>query len=681
MITNSKLVVQLIREKHITSLMTVPTIMEGITLLDDFQSVVGELARLDFVAVGGGALKIPVGLMLHSKNVTILNHFGATEIGALAPIFRPDKDYDWRYLRLRTDLGLKLKPLDNKGSCKLIGYPFGWNSEIELQDDLECNPLNPESEVKILGRKDDLIVLATGEKVMPHLMEQILEQNSLIRRAIVFGTGQFEVGVLIEPLFTIDGEKQEFVDAIWPTVLKANDLVDQHARILTKLGILVKPVDKPIPLSDKGSPRRKEVYAIFSPEIQSIYKKLEREGSAVFFNPETPEKSLRAMVQMCLPAHNKPGTWGDEDDFIALGMDSLQATRLRRILNQSLQNQHVGHLPLDFVYSHPNVSKLTQAVQNSNSKLPNRLETMKNLAAKYALTSDEHEFHNRDHVILLTGSTGNLGAHLLQILGENPVVRQVICLTRTNNIEDFEKEAMARQQSVFENRGIALSKAAWLKIEFLSWKAGVAFLGLKKYDFYRLASIITHIFHGAWPMDFQRQLNSFEDQVQAVRDLVELGRSAHRLQPNIKPRIIFASSIAVVGQHSTKTVLELPVHDPRVSLPIGYAEAKWVGEKVMESAYLSSKVEVQPMIVRVGQLSGSNTIGYWSSKEHFPALVKAAQVLGRFPDLHGVGCTFLLSCSPANPIAVPFMATRRSSGAGHFGPATPIWTARSCVSR
>lgn len=637
MIANGKLVLQLIRSKNVTSLMTVPTIMEDITLLDDFQSAVVELVKLDFVAVGGGGLKISVGSMLHSNNVTLLNHFGATEIGALAPIFRPDKDYDWRYLRLRTDLGLKLKPLNTKGNCKLIGYPFGWNSEFELQDNLECNPLNPESEVKILGRKDDLIVLATGEKLMPYLMEQILEQNPLIRRAIVFGSGQFEVGVLIEPLSTLVDKKEEFVDAIWPTVLKANDLVDQHARIGTKSGVLVKPLDKAIPLSDKGSPQRKEVYVIFGPEIQSVYDKIDREGLAVPFNPATPEKSLRAMVQMCLPVHNRPGTWGDEDDFIALGMDSLQATRLRRIINQSLQNQPIGHIPLDFVYSHPNIMKLVQAIQASNNRPLERSEIMKDLVAKYALSGDEHSFQGRDHVILLTGTTGNLGAQLLQILGENPAVRKVICLTRIENTEVSENEAMARQKLAFEHRGIALSKAAWLKIEFLSWKAGVPFLGLNKDDFDRLASTITHIFHGAWPMDFQRRVNSFEDQIYAVRDLVELGRSAHGLQPKIKPRIIFTSSIAVAGQYSTKTVPEIPMHDPTIPLPIGYAEAKWVCERVMESAYLSSSGEVQPMIVRVGQLSGSQAIGYWSSKEHIPALVKASQALGKLPDLTGVG--------------------------------------------
>lgn len=42
--------------------MTVPTILEDITLMPDFESVVApQLAELDFVAVGGGGIKTSVG--------------------------------------------------------------------------------------------------------------------------------------------------------------------------------------------------------------------------------------------------------------------------------------------------------------------------------------------------------------------------------------------------------------------------------------------------------------------------------------------------------------------------------------------------------------------------------------------------------------------------------------------
>lgn len=329
-ICNGSLVIQMLKNHDFTSLMTVPTILEDIVLMEASGSAAIELARLAFVVVGGGGIKSSVGSVLHSSGVTLLNHFGATELGALAPIFRPDKSYDWRYLRLRRDMGLELKKVkaeDGLGAgYTLTGYQFGSNSVFELQDSLEVNPLKPEAEVKILGRKDDLLVLATGEKVSPHGMENIMEREHLIKRAVLFGTGRFEVGMLIEPVSDVTGRELAFVDAVWPSFIKANETVDQHACISSKAAILIKPVDKEIPLSDKGSPQRKEVYSVFASEIQSIYDRLDKEGSnaaAVPIDRENPAQSIRAMVQVCLPQHNKPDVWSDDDDFVRLGMDSV----------------------------------------------------------------------------------------------------------------------------------------------------------------------------------------------------------------------------------------------------------------------------------------------------------------------------------------------------------------------
>ena len=311
--------------------MTVPTILEDIVLMEAYKSAAAELARLEFVVVGGGGIKASVGTALHANGVTLLNHFGATELGALAPIFRPDKSYDWRYLRLRKDMGLQLKRLeasdDPDGACMLIGHQFGSNSAFELQDSLAVNPLKPEAEVRILGRKDDLIVLATGEKVSPHAMENNMEQNPLIKRAIMFGTGQFEVGILIEPVPNGVGQESVFIDEIWPAVVEANKMGDQQACISSKAAVLLKPADREIPLSDKGLPQRKEVYSVFHREIQLVYDTLEKESpssAAIAIDSNNPEISVRAMVQLCLPPHNTLDGWDNDDDFVQLGMDSVR---------------------------------------------------------------------------------------------------------------------------------------------------------------------------------------------------------------------------------------------------------------------------------------------------------------------------------------------------------------------
>ena len=78
------------------------------------------------------------------------------------------------------------------------------------------------------------------------------------------------------------------------------------------------------------------------------------------------------------------------------------------------------------------------------------------------------------------------------------------------------------------------------------------------------------------------------------------------------------------------------MYDPRSPLSIGYAEAKWVCEQIMTSAFNNLQSEMQPMIVRIGQLSGSSGTGYWSHKEHIPAIVKSSIAIRHLPDLHGV---------------------------------------------
>lgn len=659
-IPTGQLVRRLIQNQEITSLMTVPTVLEEITQMRDYDLAASDLARLEFVASGGGGLKIATGSKLHAHGVMVLNHFGATELGALAPIFRPEKDYDWRYLRVRKDMNLRLQSLgdndendEQPGACKLVGRPFGSTADFELQDHLQRNPRHPDCEVKILGRKDDTVVLATGEKVLPHLMEQRLEQNDLIKSAVVVGAGQFEVGVLVEPVANVDKDPEQIIDLVWSDLMEVNKVADQHARIWSRGAIILTPPGKTIPLSDKGTPQRQEVYARFEHEIQSAYEALRQMGtvSAVHdFNFNSPAGSLRAMVQACLPEYQEAGSWEDEEDFIHLGLDSLQAKRLHQMVRQVLRACGRAHqadsLQPDFVYANSSVKKMVRALSDIDSSvvsnaLPDMIETY---TAKYIYKEGNQQETTQErngNVVLLTGSTGNIGAHLLQVLAPNPAIRRIFCLIRAaggNQSKTSFGGMIEYQKKALKDRSICLLEHEWHKISLVPWAAGDENLGISAESYHMVIRNITHVFHGAWPMDFQRKISSFEAQIKAVRDLVELCRSAHRLRPTVKPRLVLASSIAVVGHYGSgqvqDVVPELPI--PSTStLDFAYAEAKLVSERIVESAFQWLKSELQPSIVRIGQISGSQSTGYWTVKEHFPELVRACQRMGRFPNLEG----------------------------------------------
>jgi acyl-CoA synthetase (AMP-forming)/AMP-acid ligase II/UDP-glucose 4-epimerase len=637
------------------SLMTVPSILEDMVSLDDerLQSAMTALARLRFVAVGGGPIKQQVGKVLASNNVKLLNHYGATEIGAIASIFSPGEDYDWRYLRLRKDLGLKLRPLTGDGATglhKLIGFPCGWNEPFEIQDELELRPLSRHLEVKILRRSDDLIVLKTGEKVAPGLLEEALSKDLAVRTAVCIGNGFFELVLLVEQSRSVELGLDAFVDHVWNLVNNINPLLDQHARISSKAAIIPKPPGKEIRRSDKGSVMRKEVQEDFAAEIQQAYGALESSATTWILRPDNLGFDLVNLVKSLL-AHS--GRAYDalalKDDMFEAGLDSLGTVRLTRAINSALRNASTVTPPTikpDFIYRNPTFKLLTDALmpllmgkdappikeQGRELQMRSMLDTF--------LDTERAQTAGGGVVVLLTGSTGSLGVHVLRQLATSNQVHRVICLNRVSYRDGKRLSQSVRQSEANAAAGVTLPVGIWKKVEFLEANMQAPDLGIDENDFVRLVGSVTHIVHLAWPMDFKRSLKSFEPHIQGTKALADLAIAAHEAsRGDVKPRLLFASSIAVLARQEKKMGLLVPevaLDDPLVTAPMGYAEAKWVCEQLLISKGRQHKDKFYPMIVRIGQLSGAEGAGMWKVEEHFPTLVKMSQKVSALPALRGV---------------------------------------------
>lgn len=63
-----------------------------------------------------------------------------------------------------------------------------------------------------IGRVDDVIVLSSGEKVVPTPMEATIAGHPRIAVALVFGRERSEVGVLVEPM---PGQEPDRSDPDW----------------------------------------------------------------------------------------------------------------------------------------------------------------------------------------------------------------------------------------------------------------------------------------------------------------------------------------------------------------------------------------------------------------------------------------------------------------------------------
>lgn len=213
--------------------------------------------------------------------------------------------------------------------------------------------------------------------------------------------------------------------------------------------------------------------------------------------------------------------------------------------------------------------------------------------------------------ILFTSTTGNLGVHLLHHLAESPKVQRLFYLLRrylTPSLDSRTDALEDRQLNALHLGEIELSPVARDKIEFMSWTPDAGLLGLSDAQYQLLVGNVTHIFHGAWPIHFKRKLTSFEPHIQALRDLIDLGQAIHCAQPQSRSKVIFTSSTAVAGRHdsvqSSSKAQETQLADPNNPLPMGYAQAKWVGEKMISTVSSTLCTEtgpkVEPIIVRIG---------------------------------------------------------------------------------
>ena len=234
--------------------------------------------------------------------------------------------------------------------------------------------------------------------------------------------------------------------------------------------------------------------------------------------------------------------------------------------------------------------------------------------------------------ILLTGSTGNMGAYILHNLLLSPIVTQVICLNRS-------PDAASRQLLNHEARG--LDESAHLlrsrdpRVSFLTVDLSQPTLGLRPNEHLELTRMATHILHNAWPVSFNLAFSSFLPSIQGVQNLIDFA-----LQCTQQCSFTFISSVSVVGRWAalpgwTASVPEVPLEDWRTA-KMGYGQSKLVSERILAKA--SEACGLRTTIIRVGQVAGPverGGKGSWNKWEWIPSLVKSSGYLEKVPETLG----------------------------------------------
>ncbi|XPT03556.1 hypothetical protein M3J09_012647 [Ascochyta lentis] len=602
----------------------------ALKLLAETDEGIALLQQLKIVMYGGSACPDTLGNLLVEKGVKLVGHYGATEVGQLMTSFRPDDDKAWNYVRESPKLQPFLKWIPqgpNLYECTVLP---GWPSKVAsnrpdgsyaTKDLFEPHP-TIEKAWKYVARLDDTIVLINGEKFNPVMMEGTIRSHKAVTETVVFGAARPYLGMLIVPSpATIGLSSEEIIDRIWPVIEEANRTAEAYAR-MTRHMIRVLPHDCQFPRTDKGSIIRQAFYKQFSPEIESAYDlAAASEGSLKAFDVSELESFIRTTVTNSLPQAE------DIDrsaDFFSLDLDSLQSILIRTDILKTVDigNNKLGQ---NVVFEYPSIAALSAHLHSlrtgTTEEQTSVEETMKDLIARYSNFKPA-----RKQTVVLTGTTGSLGAHVLAQLVARADIETVHCLVRAKDGQDAARRVT---QSLLQRKIYhTMSLDARAKIRALPSEFSDARLGLSTATYEAIAQKLTNVIHCAWAVNFNWGLPSFEkDCIAGVKHLLNLCLA----NPSSAPASFdFCSSVSTVARCPTSNTPE-QIAQLEWAQGMGYAQSKCVAENLCVAA--AEKAGVKARVLRVGQIVADTVHGVWNKDEAIPLMMQSALTIGALPKL------------------------------------------------
>ncbi|KAL1743883.1 hypothetical protein HDZ31DRAFT_39972 [Schizophyllum fasciatum] len=639
------------------------------------------LKTLQVVAYGGGPLSEGIGAALAGADVRLRSILGASEFGIPSHL-KPTRDADWaewQWIELDANAALEWVRMDD-GTEELV-IPVGdcgdhWHKPAVLNmadrsgyatNDLWIAHPTKLHLRRIVGRKDDVIVHSTGEKTVPTPMEGVVVTSPLVTAAVMFGRGRDEAGILIEPAagYAVDVDNDAkvgaFRDAVWPVVEEANKNAPAYSHIFKELILMTRP-DTPLPRTDKGTVARKRALKMYEEDIEKIYRSLESQEKTGEKDVQPPAGWDAPSVAGWLARHVREVTGRDVDpaaDLFEQGFDSLNNTVLRTRVLGALRADPataplVPRVPPNVVYEHPSVASLaaflSARVRKEDSAFAqgDGAPAAATTALAAELSADLPGYAGPGELpqyvaaparalrlpvgVLITGTTGNLGADLLaRLLVDERVGRVYAVERRGKEGEGAEKEdggarVRARQRARFADKGLELGLLRSAKLVSLEGDVCAPAFGQSVEVYKEMLRTVSLIFHVAWRLDFNLGLAAFAPGVRGTRALVDFARAAAQADAF---RLIFTNSIGAAfswGEPDPPPVPESLIPDPAVARGGGgYGQAKYAAERVLAAGGVAFA-----SVRRRGKKSTPR--GAWATTDWFPILVKTSMALGALPD-------------------------------------------------
>ncbi|KAL6699266.1 hypothetical protein J3F84DRAFT_247292 [Trichoderma pleuroticola] len=623
-----------------------PSIIEDMSVNDEH---VGLLAKLKGTAFGGGNLAPLVGDELVRRGVKLVNIISSTEIAPYLLHHQSDPTL-WQWIVINADeMGAEFRLIADDDVyemfiCrkqigeplrKILFYTFPDKIEWSTGDMYKKHPTKPNHWL-YHGRTDNVIVFSTGEKLNPVTIEAAVVGHPAIKLALVVGQQRFQPALILEPYNHPKDEAAEeaLISSVWSIVEEVNKVTVAHGRI-TRDMIAISDAAIPFALSPKGTMQRMATVRLYKDFIDRLYAQtdeaIEIKDAIAPLDISSPESLTQSIVDIVESMTAISGV-ESESDIFSLGVDSMQVLTLSKILRSALEFAGIktgkDAVAARAIYANPTIRGLADYLfstaiigQTDDDTSAKEISDMVEIIAEYSAdlpppNMDQLFPMDEAQTIIVTGTTGSLGAYTLDRLIENPRVAKVIAFNRGQD------GGRSRQPAYSAARGL---NTDFSKVEFLGVDLSKPYFNLDQAKYNNILATADRIIHNAWPVNFNISVNSFKPYILGVRQLVEFSNKAAKKVP-----IVFISSIGTVnGWTKSEPIPEHRLDD--LTLPkMGYGQSKFAASSILDAAVEQSGVPAA--VIRVGQIAGARTKeGTWNPQEFIPSLIASSVHMGMLP--------------------------------------------------
>ncbi|KAK2603059.1 hypothetical protein N8I77_009543 [Diaporthe amygdali] len=648
---DAELLKEVARQQDLRAIIVVPAILEQ---LSHDPKGIDLLKRLEFVGCAGAPLPGPVGDPI-SSIVRLRIFIGSTETFPLPELAKGPED--WQYHEFAPTLKHEMRPYDEQtGTFELIIFaeesdrdaaPVFHNLPGEnpyyTKDLFTKHPTKPNL-YKYYGRRDDILVLANGEKVNPIPLEQHIQADASLKGVLLTGNGRTQPALIVEPRDALDEPgRAQLLEKLWQRVEEANSHVAGPGRVARGMIICATP-EKPFTRTGKGTIVRKLTQDDYRDDIDRLYTGPAEAQRLVSIDLKAKQKKiyegadvidfLRQILAVSFPPAS---TIAEDEDFFAHGLDSIQSLEITATLKhnlEALKSTSVAWMAPRLIFQHSTLASLSKVLGTflNDGVLPaedspsNRGRALDEAVARYIKDlptksiSQPKAGSRKDsgQNIAIIGSTGYVGSHIVAKLLKNSAISHIYCLNRGSDISASRKRTLSKLD---ENIDVPLEKFTFMQVDL-----GAPHLGLAEEQYQKILNEVDIVLYNAWRLDFGLALHSFDPFLHTTRDLVDMSLSSLK-----RLHIIFVSSTSsVAGRGTGSEVPEAPVDDPLAAMNTGYGQSKLAAEKILATA--SRQCGVPVSVVRVGQVGGlSHGEGVWADQPWVSAIIRSSKTLGSFP--------------------------------------------------